>query len=966
MKRIFLDNHSLRHTLPFAAACFTVGLTLFACADKDVETNDNNGKALVTFNVSAVQSKAQDQAKAAAKAGLPMTRTAFANQLALQNLTPEDLTMQKLPVQGAAASSDICLIETTVPGVPSQWEDGAPTRANITTMPTMQNFSTTAFYGSSDTSLEPWFYDKDTKKDGNLVTPIYWDWFKNHACFYAVYPKPDNNKIKLSPASHTGTPYVDFEVEPNVTNQKDLMTACSGNVHTDIGTMSATAPRTDLTFRHALTAVRFKVGQNLSWNKTITKVEIVNAMSKGRYTLSAQADGTGAAWSGLSAPTTFTLGGDGTVNVSTSEAVNNIIVGKPGDNYVFYMIPQTLTGAGVQARFYFDGATTPAITVSLTGKWKPGTMKTYSLSQNTSTWQYELTVTPPAPAAYNATATGNYKIESYREDPVSHTKQAVPWEVVGYDTNGDGIFSKTEPLPSWFTSLTTTSGNGSITTTGETGVANLVPDPANTNKLAAMNAALKLNAKGSVSDYYDLSTHDVKGNVTPRNTANCYIISHPGYYKIPLVYGNAIKNGMSNPKAYTYNGNPSDPNITFVLKHFKDHNNQDITNPWIENTNGGANNGVNDAKIVWADESGLVQFGTTKIVRDASNNAFVQFEVPAANIKNGNAVIAVMKGGVVVWSWHLWFIYDNAFTTTTCTNFQGKNYAFTEEPLGMKYTTWIGTSYASPRSIKVKVRQTKGQILPATRAEGVITITQNPNNVRQGITTFYQWGRKDAFPAVDAIAGGTFTKNAGDNMSIQNGIQHPENFYTDGTSWNSNPPTGYTWYNLWSANNTATDYNDNSVLKTIYDPSPVGFEVPASNAFTGFTKTGGNTSTLTDFNVSGTWNYGYNFNNKIINPNASIYFPASGLRNKTDGALAGRGSNGIYWSAIPSTSNIARGIDFIVSTLDPQGYNYRSYGFSIRPVAETPTSVRLKGSGSTEEQWGSEQQVGGTEIDLDN
>ena len=959
MTRKYFYNNRLRHVLPFAAASFTVGLALFACSDKDIDSNENNGKALVAFNVS----EKQDQAQAAAKSNQPMTRAAFANQLALQNLAPEDLTMQKLPVQGKAGAG-LCLIETTLPGVPSQRKATAQTRADITTLPNMGNFSTTAFYGSSDTSLELWFYDKDTKKDGNLVAPIYWDWFKNHGCFYAVYPKP-YSKLQLSPASHTGTPYVNFEVEPDVKNQKDLMTACSGKVHTDIGAMSATAPRTDLTFRHALTAVRFKVGENLSYSKHITKVEIVGAKSKGKYTLPTDKAHTGS-WdaSTLSAPATFTLGGDGTVSVSTSEAVNNIIVGKPGDNYVFYMIPQPL--AGVQARFYFDGATTPAITVSLTGKWKPGTTKTYALSQNTSSWLYELTATPPAPAEYNANATGNYKIESYREDPVSHTKQAVPWEVVGYDTDGDGTFSMSEPLPNWFTGLTTTNGNGSITSAGETGVANLVPDPANTNKLAAMNAALKLNAKGSASDYYDLSTHDVKGNVTPRNTANCYIISHPGYYKIPLVYGNAIKNGMSNPKAYTYNGNPSDPNITFVLKHFKDHNNQDITNPWIEKTNGGANNGVNDAKIVWADESGLVQFGTTKIVRDASNNAFVQFEVPAANIKNGNAVIAVMKGGVVVWSWHLWFIYDNAFTTTTCTNFQGKNYAFTEEPLGMKYTTWIGTSYASPRSIKVKVRQTKGQILPATRAEGVITITQNPNNVRQGITTFYQWGRKDAFPAVDAIAGGTFTKNAGDNMSIQNGIQHPENFYTEGSSWTSNPPTGYTWYNLWSANNTATDYNDNSVVKTIYDPSPVGFEVPASNAFTGFTKTGDNTSTLTDFNVSGAWNYGYNFNNKIINPNASIYFPASGFRNKTDGALAGRGNNGVYWSAIPSTSNIARGIDFIVSTLDPQGYNYRSYGFSIRPVAETPTSVRLKGSGSTEERWGSEQQVGGTEIDLDN
>ena len=277
MTRKYFYSNRLRHAIPFAAASFTVGLALFACSDKDIDSNENNGKALVAFNVL----EKQDQAQAAAKSNQPMTRAAFTHQLALQDLAPEDLTMQKLPVQGAAASSDICLIETTVPGVPSQLEATTQTRADITTLPNMGNFSTTAFYGSSDTSLEPWFYDKDTKKDGNLVTPIYWDWFKNHGCFYAVYPKP-YSKLQLSPASYAGTPYVNFEVEPNVKNQKDLMTACSGNVHTDIGTMSATAPRTDLTFRHALTAVRFKVGQNLSWNKTITKVEIVGAKSKGK------------------------------------------------------------------------------------------------------------------------------------------------------------------------------------------------------------------------------------------------------------------------------------------------------------------------------------------------------------------------------------------------------------------------------------------------------------------------------------------------------------------------------------------------------------------------------------------------------------------------------------------------------------------------------------------------------------
>ena len=936
MTRKYFYNNRLRHTLPFAAASFTVGLALFACSDKDIDSNENNGKALVAFNVS----EKQDQAQAAAKAAQPMTRAAFANQLALQDLAPEDLTMQKLPVQGKAGTG-LCLIETTLPGVPSQLEATAQTRADITTLPNLGNFSTTAFYGSSDTSLEPWFYDKDTKKDGNLVTPIYWDWLKNHGCFYAVYPKPDNNKIKLSPASHTGTPYVNFEVEPNVTNQKDLMTACSGNVHTDIGAMSATAPRTDLTFRHALTAVRFKVGQNLSYSKHITKVEIVGANSKGKYTLPTDKNHTGT-WSEVSTPITFTLSG---VNVSTSEAVNNIIMGHNQDNYVFYMIPQTLTG--VQVKVYFSDGSTP-ITATLTGQWKPGTTKTYALSQNTSTWLYELTATPPAPAEYNANATGNYKIESYREDPVSHTKQAVPWEVVGYDTDGDGTFSMTETLPSWFTGLTTTRGNGSITTTGETGVANLVPEAASTNKLAAMNAALKLHAKGSASDYYDLSTHDIKGNTTLRNTANCYVISHPGYYKIPLVYGNAIKNGGKNESAYkTTNTGP------LILTHFKDHNNQDITDPWIEKTNSGANNGVNDAKVVWADEAGLVKFGATKIVHDAAANAFVQFEVPADKIKNGNAVIAVTKGGTVVWSWHLWFIHDDALNTTACWNYQNKRYDFSEESLGMKYIAWSGTSYTSPRSIKVKVRQTKGQISPATRTEAVLTITQNPGNVRQGSTTFYQFGRKDAFPCTDTTPDGSFTPNGGDNMSIQNGIQHPETFYNYGPSWYN----VYNQYNLWSMDNTTTGNNDNFVVKTIYDPCPAGFHMPASNAFTGFAPDGQG-----PLGAYGAWDNGWTFDSRRFD--ATVYFPASGARSSNDGSLGGVGSTGMYGSAVPYNTYGVCDLYFNLSYVYLKNVGDRSSGLSVHPVAEPKTRVTPKLPGSTEEDWSSNEDLDAGDIDI--
>ena len=920
MTRKYFYSNRLRHAIPFAAASFTVGLALFACSDKDIDSNENNGKALVAFNVS----EKQDQAQAAAKSNQPVTRAAFANQLALQDLAPEDLTMQKLPVQGKAGAG-LCLIETTLPGVPSQREATAQTRANITTMSTLQHFSTTAFYGTTDTNLEPWFRDKETKEDGTLVSPIYWDWVKTHACFYAVYPKPDNSKIKLSPEGYTSTPYVDFEVEPNVKNQKDLMTACSGPVHSTVTNISAvetqaTAPRTDLTFRHALTAVRFKVGENLSYSKHITKVEIVGAKSKGKYTLPTDKNHTGA-WdaSTLSAPATFTLDG---VNVSTSEAVNNVIMGHNQDNYVFYMIPQTLTG--VQVKVYFDNSPTPDITANLSGTWKPGTTKTYALSQNTSTWAYQFTINPASDAEYNAATTTFYDVQSYRVDPVSGTIQAVPWKVVGYDTNGDGTFSMTEPLPDWCRGITKTSGDGG--TAGEMGLANL--KPATLIELTDRNAALKLDPKGSPSDYYDLSKHDVKGNSTARNTANCYVISHPGYYKIPLVYGNAITNGATNTNAYQTSN--TDYN---VLTHFKDHNNQDITDPWITQSNWGVN-APDGAKLVWADESGLV---TNLAVTGSGTNAFVQFEVPAANIKNGNAVIAVTKGGTVVWSWHLWFINDDALNTITCTNFQNKDYAFTKESLGMKYTAWSGTDYTSPRSVKIKVIQTisNGGIYNP----GIITITQKPyNGPRQGSTTFYQWGRKDAFPGTDAIAEGTFNKNAGNNMSIPNGIQHPENFYIFGPSWRTASSTGYGWDNLWSGNNKVNGQNDNLVVKTIYDPCPAGFKLPASNAFTGFSKTGNKTFNPSEFNVFGAWNNGWFFNNKVRKqPDGTVYFYAAGRRLYNNGSLEVMYGFGHNWSAGPRNFGEAFSLFFgagSVQVSSLMNYHPRADGLTIHPVAD--------------------------------
>ena len=888
-----------------------IALSVTSCADDDINPNQgNDGDALVRFSINDVQEQAVNR-------GLEMTRGAIAN-----GITAADLAGHKLAAH-SNRNIDVCLIETTVEGVNPIKAD-AHTRAKIATA-ISGDFSSTGIRGVAENSIlstPEWFKAVKTKQNGELYTPIRWSIAQPWARFFAVYPSKDSySKLTINDMTSTdNAPSVDFTVEPNVNDQKDFMTACTGKVNY---ATQGEHPTTSLDFRHALTAIRFAVGQNLSWNKTIDKVEIRNAIMKSKYKLSNEFNGTGADWDNTGATRgTATLSG---VSVSTSRNPNVTIMGTTGDNYTFYMIPQELTGKGVTVYVHCTDGT--EITAPLKGEWKAGTTRTYKLSQTNSTWRYTIGAFQPSTAAYDQTTTDNYGITSYREDPVTHTQQAIPWKVVGYSV--DGGVTYTPNKPAWLTALSVESGNGG--TAAEQGTATLTKDV--TDLLKLRNDGLKnATAVGSASAPYDLSLHDHNGNATSRNTANSYLISAPGHYRIPLVYGNAIKNGATNSNAYETTATG-----TYVLQHFQDHAGQPITNPWIEKTNSNAYANIDGAKIVWSDEKDLVTSPT--IAHDASGDGYLDFEVKATDIKSGNAVVAVTKGGTVVWSWHLWFAPKSALTPIPVTNYQGKTYNFTTETLGWKPKGEV-TTYNAPRTVKVKVEQTIAN--GGAKLFTVINITQNNGGKKEGIATLYQFGRKDAFPGTDeSLPQGSFNKNAGDNMSITNGIQNPQNFYTWGGSWYNNPPAGYSYYNLWSADNTTTGYNDNAVVKTVYDPCPVGFKMPASNAFTGFTSDGQYQYTATDINANGTadsWDkffaaYGHNFYTNS-SKNATIFTPASGFRNSSDGSLSSVGSNGYFWSAVPNYANGGCNLSFGWSYVYPQDYYYRSYGFAARPVSE--------------------------------
>ncbi len=86
---------------------------------------------------------------------------------------------------------------------------------------------------------------------------------------------------------------------------------------------------------------------------------------------------------------------------------------------------------------------------------------------------------------------------------------------------------------------------------------------------------------------------------------------------------------------------------------------------------------------------------------------------------------------------------------------------------------------------------------------------------------------------------------------------------------------GFENINLWSMDFDGTT-DENKSVKTIYDPCPAGFKVPERNAFTGFTTTGEKTNVKKEFNVTGSYDYGWNFNNKLKNPDATFFIPAAG------------------------------------------------------------------------------------------
>ena len=170
-------------------------------------------------------------------------------------------------------------------------------------------------------------------------------------------------------------------------------------------------------------------------------------------------------------------------------------------------------------------------------------------------------------------------------------------------------------------------------------------------------------------------------------------------------------------------------------------------------------------------------------------------------------------------------------------------------------------------------------------------------------------------------------KRIASQVSTGTAVQSPFTFYcVKNNDWS----LSHNW-DYWNINFTNASGVDNTeISKTIYDPSVSGFCLLRTAAFTGFTTTGGNTNVLSQFNVSGSWNHGWNFLTGLQN-NGTIFIEALGYKgNATGGILIGVGSEAPLWTSGACSVVNSRALGLNHNDVFTQHMDFRTNAFPVR------------------------------------
>ena len=626
-----------------------------------------------------------------------------------------------------------------------------------------------------------------------------------------------------------------------------------------------------------------------------------------------------------------------------------------GDNLVLMMMPQTLTDDATITVKGTDHIT--GLDITLTANigdgpaWGKGQHVVYTLSFNPTRIEYVIEVTPTKEldangryfSPFHGESNINCTVRSFKRTttPAEIIEEPLEWEI------------DASTLPAWIDHITLNGGDNAICTYS------VLPNLTNSTSHNILKTQTPL---GTEDAPWDLSRNaQYSEGAYPYETANCYIVTAPGWYTLPLVYGNAIRGGADNPASYlgdTYGPGPATNNdgnarAYFVSKTINGTtfdipiktlqkfigSGEKIKSSWITDTNNrGGEVNPTGSKIIWQDEPCLVTDLHLNETKD-----YIIFKVPELSINEGNAIISLKSSGSTKWSWHIWvtdqidrcngngdvsFANDITLTNRFVTSGFKEN-AQTPSEWGSykesKFNVMPSNIGACDADTKTYTEETfdvtfklleNGQEVAQSKdyviRKEVLKVGVRGNTVSMtDNATYYQFGRIDPMipglgngqdkpvylddrSAKKPISDGEYQdkfgiKKEGDSyIGMDNGevssitsislgmvnlnpeyfmmglINEPEEKYVTTVVYQA---PGYIsgnqdfFINQWDAtfndmpvyshadiSNAVDFYNalkkalGRSVVKTVYDPCPVGYEMPRFDVYTGFSFEGQNVS----------------------------------------------------------------------------------------------------------------------------
>lgn len=437
-------------------------------------------------------------------------------------------------------------------------------------------------------------------------------------------------------------------------------------------------------------------------------------------------------------------------------------------------------------------------------------------------------------------------------------------------------------------------------------------------------------------EYVDLSIY---------GTANTYVINKPSTnYKFRAnIKGNGVArdykwsvDGMASSKSYKASDLDIAPDNAILL--------------WY-NTPKSASGWVNESPIV----VGSVNYDST--------NGYITFTSPDSFV-SGNAVVAACDAeGTIVWSWNIWAVEDWDYQTSSR---RVGRYDVMDRNLGaIKGNDAMQSSSSREAAAAIGNYYQWGRKDPFPAANGYDNSTDNigttakpmewglpthtPIDALKNDCTSESWGdfdliftlqRESNVRALGTIIGATYSIDE----AVLESIKYPYKWLSSGIDENSVAP--YMWFSADNISRSYTEQNSwhylwgstdsNSNEKSIYDPCPVGYKVPTVDLFNYLL----NNTTLTS-NGYGVYSKEYD-----------IYIPFAGQRRAAFGGstiaevntsiyLASASATGPYY---PLKGNKVLSDGVIVGD-GVSSYNcYVSAGMQIRCVKEVVSSTMISQS----------------------